>query len=462
MVYSPITGNEYMQLNGECLEWEIIVDHSRMDIWKSKFSNTIIVTFKGTGNIEDLKSDMDLKYTPCFFVNSDLGGCGLVHNGFQEKYYEIDSLLLNTMKNLDQKYDIYFTGHSLGGSIALLASLDYVTNHNEININFNSINCITFGQPSVGDQDFNKFVNFKLNKIQYRRYVNINNNAQLENRETMEDPVVNILSPHPNNSPILLNCDNNCPALSFGLHFLDLYKDKLYNDSYSKCNSNCNYLFQSPKISKYQVYHCPSTSKSIIKGYFNNGNSYFSDKYSVCLFTGKDEYNNYAYSQNNICGGKVGKSNILIDKTTNSMEFEKTVTGSDLFIVVENHNLFFSTSTLNFNISFISTLETPQTPKDLSCKIVSNKQNSIDILVNFKSTNIPSLTQQTIKYNIYVSEVGKDWNKYEFIEPLSLKNVNEILKNVSKLGDYSIVSTSDNGIESKTSNYCFINSLDIF
>ncbi|KAN0044758.1 hypothetical protein ACTA71_006281 [Dictyostelium dimigraforme] len=456
-VYGPITGNEYLQLNGECMEWEIIVDHSRMDIWKSKFSNTVIVSFKGTGNIEDLKSDIDLKYTRCYLVNSDIGGCGMVHNGFQEKYYEIDSLLLSTIKKLDQQYDIYFTGHSLGGSVALLASLDYVTNHNEITL-IHSINCVTFGQPSVGDQDFNRFANFKLNKFQYRRYININNNAELNNKP-LEDPITNFLSPHPNNnSPILLDCDNDCPTLSFGLHFLDLYKDKLYDENYSKCNSNCNYLFQNPKISKKQVYHCPTASKSTIKGYFNPGSGFFSDKYSVCLFTSKDDFNKYEYSQSNICGGE---SNILIGKTSNTMEFEKIVTGSDLFIIVENHNFFFSTSTLNFNISFISTIQAPQPPNNLACNVISTNQNSMDISISFKSNNAPSLTHPTIKYNVYLSEVGKDWDKYEFTEPISLIQVKEIIKNVNKQGKYSIVSTSDNGIESKTSNYCFINGVDI-
>ncbi|KAN0003144.1 hypothetical protein ACTFIZ_009288 [Dictyostelium cf. discoideum] len=461
-VYGPITGNEYLQLNGECMEWEIIVDSSGMDIWKSKFSNTIVVSFKGTGGIEDLKTDLDIKYTKCnLMVNG--GGCGSIRNGFQEKYNEINSLLLSTITKLDQQYDIYFTGHSLGGSIALLASLDYVTNHKEVNNIIHSINCITFGQPSIGDVDFNKFANLKLNKFQYRRYININNNAELNNNKTIEDPIVNLLSaPHPNNnSPILLDCNNDCPNYSIGLHFLDLYKDKLYNDKYSNCNSNCNFLFQNPKITKKQIFHCPSSSKSTIKAHFNPGSGFFTDKYSVCLFTNKEDFNKYQYSQNDICGG--GKSNILIDKTTNKMEFEKIVTGSDLFIIVENHNLFFSTSTLTFNISFISTIQTPQPPNNLTCKIISStsNQNLIDISIAFKSNNTLSLSQPTIKYNVYLSEVGKDWDKFEFVEPLSKIEINEIIKNIKKNALYSIVSTSDNGIESKTSNYCFINGLDI-
>ncbi|KAM9980767.1 hypothetical protein ACTFIY_003066 [Dictyostelium cf. discoideum] len=459
-VYGPITGNEYLQLDGKCMEWEIIIDSSGMDIWKSKFSNTVVVSFKGTSSIEDLKSDFDIKYSKCnLIVNSGLGGCGNIRNGFQEKYNEINSLLLSTIKKLDQQYDIYFTGHSLGGSIALLASLDYVTNHNDLNI-IHTINCITFGQPSIGDSEFNKFANLKLNKFQYRRYININNVAELNNNKTIEDPIVNLLSaPHPNNnSPILLDCNNDCPNYSLGLHFLDLYKDKLYNDKYSKCNSNCNFLFQNPKITKKQIYHCPSSSKSTIKGNFNPGSGFFTDKYSVCIFKDKDDFNKYEYSQNNICGG--GKSNILIDKSTNVMEFEIIVTGSDLFIIVENHNLFFSTSTLAFNISFISSIQAPEPPNNLTCKIISTNENSIDVSVSFKSNNTISLTQPTMKYNIYLSEIGKDWVKYEFVEPLAKIELNETLKNLKKDGLYSIVSTSDNGIESKTSNYCFINGLD--
>ncbi|EAL70334.1 hypothetical protein DDB_G0274883 [Dictyostelium discoideum AX4] len=466
-VYGPITGNEYLQLNEKCMEWEIIIDSSGMDIWKSKFSNTVVVSFKGTSSIEDIKADLDIKYSNCnLIVNNDLwggggsgrgGGCGKIRNGFQEKYNEISLLLLSTIKKLDQQYDIYFTGHSLGGSTALLASLDYVTNHKDLNI-IHSINCITFGQPSIGDFEFNKFANLKLDKFQYRRYININNIAQLNNNKTIEDPVVNFLSvPHPNNSPILLDCNNDCPNYSLGLHFLDLYKDKLYNDKYSKCNSNCNFLFQNPKITKKQVYHCPSSSESTIKGHFYPGSGFFTDKYSVCIFTNKDDFNKYEYSQNNICGGK---SNILIDKTTNAMEFEMTVSGSDLFIIVENHNLFFSTSTLAFNISFISTIQVPQPPNNLTCKIISTNENSMDISVSFKSNNTISLIQPTMKYNIYLSEIGKDWIKYEFVEPLSKIELNEIIKNLKKDGLYSIVSTSDNGIESKTSNYCFVNGLD--
>ncbi|CAI5439969.1 unnamed protein product [Caenorhabditis angaria] len=48
-------------------------------------------------------------------------------------------------------HELIFTGHSLGGAIASIASTAFVRNHPEIG---NRTSLITFGQPRVGNLEY--------------------------------------------------------------------------------------------------------------------------------------------------------------------------------------------------------------------------------------------------------------------------------------------------------------------
>ncbi|KAI9293631.1 alpha/beta-hydrolase, partial [Neoconidiobolus thromboides FSU 785] len=78
-----------------------------------------------------------------------------VHQGFQEatiglRQYYCDSIskLYDQNPNL-KSWPLFVVGHSLGGSIANLASVDLI-----YNLGLKNIKVYTFGQPRVGNKDF--------------------------------------------------------------------------------------------------------------------------------------------------------------------------------------------------------------------------------------------------------------------------------------------------------------------
>jgi hypothetical protein len=82
-----------------------------------------------------------------------------VHYGF---YYTTQRIIndvltaIKYLKNIFPDYSIFVTAHSLGGSIALLTSMDL------IKAGYDDVSIYNFGQPRVGNKDFSNFVNSKI------------------------------------------------------------------------------------------------------------------------------------------------------------------------------------------------------------------------------------------------------------------------------------------------------------
>lgn len=114
------------------------------------------IVFRGTSSITDWKHDLNiLKVSPSFVKNKECK----VHKGFYEGYMSIRDKLLS-IYNIE--YDRYiFSGHSYGGSLCTLASIDCALNYNE------NVYCISFGSPRVGDKDFVKLFDDNI-KTSYR------------------------------------------------------------------------------------------------------------------------------------------------------------------------------------------------------------------------------------------------------------------------------------------------------
>ncbi|KAN0037551.1 hypothetical protein ACTFIV_002902 [Dictyostelium citrinum] len=449
---------KYISLNGECMEWKIILDHSRIMIFQSKFSNNLIVSFRGTQGIQDIITDIKIVPTTCNITT----GCGKVHLGFQQEYYETYDILLSIIKDLDQSYDIYFTGHSLGGALALIAAYDYTVNHRIKQQYIKSIHCVTFGQPAVGDEQFSNSLMFYTQRFQYRRYVNYNSKTAFLGLKPQEDPVPNSIFSHPTNA-IMLDCSKTrCPMVPIGLHFMDLYMGNVFNQHYSECSSNCKFEEPDSSIYKYQSYKCPINKESLIKGSFNPS-GIMPDKYSVCLFTSKDDFNQYDYKQSTDCNLKSGSNSnlttVIIKKTSSRTSFEKKVLqGKELYVVVENRNNLFVTSSFSYNITFTNSITPPLPPSNLSCTVSSFVNNSIGVVVSFNYHQLPQQIYSLynlITYRVYLSEIGKEWTKIEFIESATTKFVSKLL-HIPMGGIYSIVVTADNGAESHASNFGFI------
>jgi hypothetical protein len=113
---------------------------------------TIYVVFRGSSSKLNWKDDFEIrkiKYTT--YPECDCE----VHHGFYEATTNIKEQVIQSVKNLKNKYinaNIVVTGHSLGAAIAQLIGMELYA----VNIT-NSI--YNFGQPRVGDEKYANFVN---------------------------------------------------------------------------------------------------------------------------------------------------------------------------------------------------------------------------------------------------------------------------------------------------------------
>ena len=111
-------------------------------------SNTIVVAFRGSANIENWFSDLDFTFT-----TYPVAACNCqVHQGFFDEWLSLSSSVLADVRNLVSQYSgaqILVTGHSLGAAVSILAALDIV---NEVTSS--GVTVYNFGQPRVGDNSF--------------------------------------------------------------------------------------------------------------------------------------------------------------------------------------------------------------------------------------------------------------------------------------------------------------------
>ncbi len=112
-------------------------------------SSKIYIAFRGTESIIDFFTDILIVKVPFpptrrwFFKPK-------AHFGFVNSYNGIKNQLLDLVSTLllDRPYEVYVTGHSLGGALATLAALD-------IRERFRPHVCVyTFGSPKVGNRWF--------------------------------------------------------------------------------------------------------------------------------------------------------------------------------------------------------------------------------------------------------------------------------------------------------------------
>jgi triacylglycerol lipase len=110
--------------------------------------DALIVAFRGTEVHEPLDWLTDGKFLP----EGGPGGFGLVHQGFAKALNVVFADLLAAVERLrDNGQSLWFTGHSLGGALALLAAWRVKIESQDKHW---AQGVYTFGQPRVGDRAF--------------------------------------------------------------------------------------------------------------------------------------------------------------------------------------------------------------------------------------------------------------------------------------------------------------------
>ena len=123
-------------------------------------SDFMIVAFRGTDDLKDWRTNLKYKATP--------GNWGNVHSGYKEAV----SLLWDELGSLawvrvTGEQTLWMTGHSMGGALATLAAANLLADGG-----CKVAGLYTFGQPAVGDEEFNRKLVDNLGQ-RYYRFANV-------------------------------------------------------------------------------------------------------------------------------------------------------------------------------------------------------------------------------------------------------------------------------------------------
>ena len=134
----------------------------------TKLGDVLIVSFRGTSSKRDVITDMNVFTSPLILRGLERDDLPRVHRGFLNQFLSVVDKVETYIRAHDLpgiRKDVYFTGHSLGGALATIASLYF-------SFQFPNLiySCVTFGSPRVGDTKFCSY--FRKTIRHSSRYVN--------------------------------------------------------------------------------------------------------------------------------------------------------------------------------------------------------------------------------------------------------------------------------------------------
>lgn len=120
--------------------------------------NSVVVVFRGSQNIKNFLTDARIRKID--YERHLCKKCEL-HAGFLTSYRKLTDKGLEKAIAAAVKehpgFGLLFTGHSLGGAVAIIAAVKFNEQHSG-----KAVKVYTFGQPRVGDGDYAKYVDSKV------------------------------------------------------------------------------------------------------------------------------------------------------------------------------------------------------------------------------------------------------------------------------------------------------------
>src|SRR5665648_362399 len=140
---SPMQFNNFFQDKSTSTEAFIAINHDESEV---------ILAFRGSQELQDFKIDAQ------FWMVPFTGGQGKVSSGFLKAWGNVKNQILLRLGQIitdPSKYTLIITGHSLGGALATIASVDifnyFKNKYQKVPGQFIMVN---FGAPMVGNKDF--------------------------------------------------------------------------------------------------------------------------------------------------------------------------------------------------------------------------------------------------------------------------------------------------------------------
>ena len=157
---SPEMGKEALRSILSACGYELVETYCNSESGAQAFlcanrkQNMAILAFRGTENLQDIIVDVMASLKEAEIDNKKF----LIHNGYLWQYKSIEEEI---RKDLDsenlQDFQLFITGHSLGGALAITAT--------KFLANDSTGACYTFGSPPVGTKEFDHDIKTPIYRI---------------------------------------------------------------------------------------------------------------------------------------------------------------------------------------------------------------------------------------------------------------------------------------------------------
>jgi predicted lipase len=177
------------------------------------------IAFRGSMNISDFKDALNVKPIET--------SSGIIHAGFMDQFksleHDIQSHILLRQLSDIPIHNIYLTGHSLGGAVALISSV-MLSTFLQTKIGAPNIHCYTFGTPVMGDDTFftslvQSCLHLKCVELTTDIIPQIPLHPQLQ--RVTSKPFSMVIDPPPGKAPWDIWGNHSCLTYLYALNHLD-------------------------------------------------------------------------------------------------------------------------------------------------------------------------------------------------------------------------------------------------